>query len=80
MTDKKEMVDRILKKVIQSGKKINPADYLVEDLGLSSLKLMEIMGYIEDELDVIIPVNKVINIKTVQDLYQAVENIDEFIK
>ncbi len=77
MENKKEIVDEVLKAVLKPGSVYRPDDELVTDLGLDSLKLMEIMGNIEDKLDIIIPINKVAHIKTVRDLYDSIEKLDE---
>ena len=77
MENKKEIVDKVLKGVLKPGSVYRPDDELVADLGLDSLKLMEIMGNIEDKLDIIIPINKVAHIKTVRNLYDSIEKLKE---
>ena len=70
----KEKINTILKKVIKKNRTIHPEFDLVEDLGFSSLDMMELLSNFEDEFNIIIPINKISNIKTVNDIYKEIEN------
>ncbi len=71
-------VNELLLEVLKKSIILQPEFTLTEDLQLDSLRIMELMSLIEDEYDVIIPVNKALSIKTVGELYYAVAHIDEY--
>ena len=48
---------------------------MVDDLGLDSLKIMELMLEIEDHFDVSIPLNVLPDIRTIKDLARQLESI-----
>jgi len=48
---------------------------IVQDLGLDSLAVMNLMLAIEDSFDISIPLNRVAEIVTVDDLVHAVETL-----
>ncbi len=48
---------------------------IVQDLGLDSLAVMNLILAIEDTFDISIPLNRVAEIVTVDDLVQAVESL-----
>jgi len=77
-TDITATVNAMLGRVMKTQKPISPEKNLTEDLGLTSLQLMELLSLVEDEYDILIPVNRVLHVKTVGDLYRAVEGIDGF--
>ena len=74
MNDVIVRIDAMLKKVIKTQKQITPEKTLGDDLGLTSLQLMELLGMIEDEYDITVPASRAMYIKTVADLYREVEN------
>lgn len=78
MSDVRATVDAILKGVLNCNKTIAPAKLLVDDLGLDSLKMMELTAAMEDTFDVIIPISRVAQIKTVADLYRAAANLGDY--
>jgi len=78
MDEQRKTINMMLKKVLQQEKVIAPEKSLVDDLGIDSLGMFELTGAIEEEFDVLMPVSKVYHIKTVADLYRAVESIDEY--
>lgn len=69
----KSKIDPLLIKILEKKKRITPEKRLSEDLGFTSLQLMELISDIEDEFDILVPVNDTFTIKTVGDLYQAIE-------
>lgn len=78
MEDTKKIANEMLMQVVRPGSAIKPEFKLVEDLQLNSLKMMELVAIIEDEFDLFIPINKAIKIKTVADLYYALEHPEEY--
>jgi acyl carrier protein len=73
-----ETINRMLTEVMKKKKVLLPEHNLVEDLGLNSLQLMDLIAKIETEYDVIVPIQKVSAMKTVRDLQNAVANLEEF--
>lgn len=75
MNDIRATVDAMLTRALENCKTIAPNKLLGEDLGVDSLKMVEIMMMIEDEFNVLIPVNDATRIKTVSDLYRAIQSL-----
>ena len=50
---------------------------LVNDLGLDSLKVMEILENLEDTFDISIPINILPGIRTVEDLVVEIQKLTE---
>jgi len=73
--DNRERVNGVLKQVIKEDRRITPEQTLVEDLGLNSLQIMEVLGLIENEFNVFVPTEMAIPIKTVGDMYKAIDEI-----
>lgn len=71
-------IDILIKKVMPHEKTISHEKHLVDDLGIDSLGMLDLTALIEDEFDVLIPVSRIHHIKTVLDLYRAVDAIDDF--
>lgn len=64
-----------LKGMFVDGPKISDSSNLEEDLKLDSLDEIEILMFIEEELEIDIHDSKVIDLKTVYDLIEIVESI-----
>jgi acyl carrier protein len=73
--EKKNTIDAILLKKIKNKRKITPSFHLIKDLCLDSMDMMEVVAMIEDELDIIIPINHLYNVRLVGDLYQLIEKL-----
>ena len=73
MEDFKEKLELILKKIRKTDEAISPEKDLFKDLGLTSLHVVELIAMIEDEFDIMIPMNEIQHIKTVKDLYVEME-------
>ncbi|CAN4275473.1 AcpP Acyl carrier protein [Methylophilaceae bacterium] len=73
--------DRILADLIKglapftNGKTVTESTELVGDLDLDSLKIMELLLFVEDSFDISIPVSILPDVKTVGDLAKEVEKI-----
>jgi acyl carrier protein len=76
-------VDEILQKILdiigpmvpEGGPLVTGDLDLVTDLGLDSIKVMEILENIEDTFDISIPINILPEIRTVKDLAVQVQNL-----
>jgi acyl carrier protein len=73
MNDVHAAVNAMLSHVLENCKVIAPNKLLVDDLGIDSLKMVELMMMIEDEFNILIPVNDTTRIRTVSDLYQEIQ-------
>lgn len=68
-------VEQLLSEIIGRRKAITPGKHLVEDLGVDSLKMVELMLAVEERFDVSIPIADAARIHTVAELYAAVERM-----
>jgi acyl carrier protein len=75
MNEIKEVVDGLLLEIAGTRKTIAPSKMLVEDMGFDSLKMVELMIAIEDRFDIAIPLADANRIRTVQELYAAVDRV-----
>jgi acyl carrier protein len=73
-----QQVLNILKpKVAKSAPEVSAELDLVNDLGLDSLKVMEILEALEDTFDISIPINILPGIRTIEDLVVEIKKITE---
>lgn len=75
MNDIQTIVDELLLEIVGKRKTIAASKHLVEDLGFDSLKMVELMVAVEDRFDIAIPVADASRIRTVGELYAAVERV-----
>lgn len=68
---------RILKPFIPEGQKIAEDTDMVADLGLDSLKVMNIVESVEDSLDISIPLNILPDVRTVKDFVVQIQKLIE---
>ena len=54
------------------SRKASPASRLVDDLGLDSIMMVELMSAVEDEFDLVITLDDATRIETVSDLLKTV--------
>ncbi len=66
---------KVLQPFANEGEELAENTQLVDDLGLDSLKIMELMLEIEDHFDVSIPLNVLPDIRTIKDLARQLESI-----
>lgn len=78
MKNTQKDLKNIIQTIVKTNKSITDEKKLVEDLGFDSLSMMELVTALEDEYDVCLSIGKISRIKTVKDLFQAVENISEY--
>jgi acyl carrier protein len=79
MVTKKEVLQQILETlkpmVPEDGPQVTAELDLVSDLGLDSIKVMEILETLEDNFDISIPINILPGIRTVKDLADEIEKL-----
>ena len=68
----KQKINDLLGEIIDPQIEITGDKLLITDCQLDSLKIMKLMSMIEDEFDLLIPVNKIMHIQSIDDLYNAV--------
>ncbi|MBT0717742.1 acyl carrier protein [Rosenbergiella epipactidis] len=76
MENKQQLLDYVidcLGQLVAEGKTVNPDSDLVNDLGLESVNVMRLLMMLEDELDISIPINILMNVKTPEQLVAAIE-------
>lgn len=78
MSEFRAQIEKILREVLGPRKAIAPNKSLVEDLGMDSLKMMELVAALEDAFDVAIPISRLAEIKTVADLYSATSKLHDY--
>lgn len=65
-----DRIVRLISDVLKVQRAISPEKRLVEDLGLDSLRLIELITAVEDELGVSIPINRLASVRTVGDVHR----------
>ena len=65
----------LLRSKIESGRVISLESSVVEDTGLDSVSVMDVVMEIEDEFDISIPLDRIAEARTVGDLVQVVEEL-----
>ena len=81
MTDAYDRIYRqlclILQKISESDKPIGPDVNLIEHLELDSMKVLDVVMEIEDELDVSVPLNTLVDVNTVSELARLVYELEQ---
>ena len=75
MTDRDETQDKILELIEPFNKKgvaVTPATRFAQDLEWDSLTVMDFVATVEDEFDILISMNRAAEIETVDQLVDAV--------
>lgn len=67
----KELVNR----VAEDGVDVDFDSDLVDDVGLSSIEIMELVEQLEDEYDISFPLNDLAEIRTITDLAAELERL-----
>lgn len=57
-----------LRKVVKQPEDVRPEASVTRELGLDSLAVMNLIMVLEDEFDILIPMDKLADVDTVQDL------------
>ena len=63
-----ELQDYLSKKLSIPKEKITPESLLVQDIGMNSLSLIQIIGELENTFNIIIEDDDIYNLKTVNDI------------
>jgi len=72
-----KILDIFNQMVPEGGPQVSADLDLVNDLGLDSMKVLEILEAIEDNFDISIPINIMPDVRTVKDLAIEIEKITE---
>lgn len=57
------------------GSIVPPESDLIDELGLASLDVMELIEALEDRFDVAFPLNELGDVRTISDLAQRIQNL-----
>ncbi|CAI0703389.1 acyl carrier protein [Serratia proteamaculans] len=60
-----------LQGLVEGGLEIKPDSDLVNDLGLESIRVLDLLMMLEDELDISIPINILLDVRTPEQLLNA---------
>ncbi|HAM3544489.1 acyl carrier protein [Escherichia coli] len=60
-----------LQDLVENGVEIKPNSDLVNDLGLESIKVMDLLMMLEDRFDISIPINILLDVKTPAQLMET---------
>ena len=72
-----QILDILKPTIPKNGPEVTAELDLVNDLGLDSLKVMEILENLEDTFDISIPINILPEIRTVEDLVVEIQKLTE---
>ncbi len=67
----------LLRPFLKPGQTLSEQTDLVADLGLDSLKVMELLTEVEDRFDVSVPLNILAEVRTVRDLAVQLQKVFE---
>jgi acyl carrier protein len=73
--DIQTQIIQILKNFVPQGQELTPETDLVADLGLDSMKVMDIAAEVEDSFDISIPLNILPEISTINDFTSQIQKI-----
>ncbi|WP_202306021.1 acyl carrier protein [Dryocola clanedunensis] len=62
-----------LQGIVESGLVVKPDSDLVNDLGLESIRVMDLLMMLEDKLDISIPINILLDVRTPKQLHDALQ-------
>lgn len=74
MVNREIVMDYILsclQDLVENGVEIKPHSDLVNDLGLESIKVMDLLMMLEDRFDISIPINILLDVKTPAQLMET---------
>ncbi|WP_180561336.1 acyl carrier protein [Escherichia coli] len=74
MVNREIVMDYILsclQDLVANGVEIKPDSALVNDLGLESIKVMDLLMMLEDRFDISIPINILLDVKTPAQLMET---------
>ena len=71
MTSHEEYADRLItlvNQVLDTKTALTGDSDLIDDVGMSSVQIMELIEYVEDEFEIAFPLNDLANVRTLDDL------------
>lgn len=68
-----DRINQLITDLLRYRKTLTPDKRLIEDLGFDSLKVMELITTLEDELEISIPLKRLMGVKTVGDIHRLVD-------
>ena len=68
---------RILQKISNTDNPLGPDVNLIDQLELDSMKILDVIMEIEDELDVSVPLNTLVDVNTVADLAALIHRLEQ---
>jgi len=74
-TDIEAVIIEELRKFANDTTEVSPDTNIVRDLNLPSLDVMELVMSLEDDLDISIPLDRIADIETVQELAELVRTL-----
>lgn len=74
-TDIEAVIIKELRKFANDTTEVSPDTNIVRDLNLPSLDVMELVMSLEDDLDISIPLDRIADIETVQELAELVRTL-----
>jgi acyl carrier protein len=78
MLNREVVIDYILQCLRGLGtdkqRPVGPNSHLIEDLGMESIKILDLLMMLEDQFDLSIPINILIDVSTPADLADALLN------
>lgn len=72
------IINRLLEHIqtkAESGTSVGEHTDLVDEVGLDSVNVMDMVMHIEDEFDVVVPVNKLADIRTPAELTELIVSL-----
>ncbi|MFC0408040.1 acyl carrier protein [Roseomonas elaeocarpi] len=68
-------VERALKPFLREPRAVTPDSQIMGDLGLDSLAVMDFIMVLEERFEIVIPIDRIAEVRTVGDLVAAIEEI-----
>ncbi len=72
-----EHIRELLTEVAEIDQEIGEETDLVEEIGLESIDVMELIEQLEDKFDISFPLNDLANIRTLSDLAKELQKLTE---
>ena len=67
----------VLKPYAKEGQALTEDTHLLSDLGLDSMKVMQLLLETEERFDISIPLNVITDVRTVKDFARQIEHLTE---
>ena len=66
---------QLVNQLAEAGTAVEPDSDLVDDVGLSSIEIMELIEQLEDSYDISFPLNDLAEIRTINDMVKELERL-----